>query len=113
MATARTRSYMAHAPLTTMGELLYRTGLGHGDALHVGDLNPDHEGLEVMMVHEEKSAKYGMEMHDALTGEHLSGVYAGSDVGRGMCADVDANTGDLKTRYMTARGMPLAHSARQ
>lgn len=71
------------------GTLLYRTGLGHGDAMHVGDLDPDHPGLEVMMVHEETTAAYGIEMHDALTGEHLSGVFAGSDVGRGMCADVD------------------------
>lgn len=73
------------------GTLLYRTGLGHGDAVHVGDLMPDRDGLEVMMVHEETSAAYGIEMHDALTGEVLSGTFAGSDVGRGMCADIDAN----------------------
>lgn len=72
------------------GQLLYRTGLGHGDALHVGDFMPDRNGLEVMMVHENSSAEYGVEMRDALTGEHLSGVYAGSDVGRGLCADVDS-----------------------
>lgn len=71
------------------GTLLYRTGLGHGDAMHVGDLMPDRPGLEVMMVHEETTAKYGIEMHDALTGEHISGEFTGSDVGRGVCADVD------------------------
>lgn len=73
------------------GTLIYRTGLGHGDALHVGDLMPDRPGLEVMMVHEELTALYGIEMHDALTGEHLSGQFTGTDVGRGVCADVDAN----------------------
>lgn len=73
------------------GSLIYRTGLGHGDAMHVGDLMPDRPGLEVMMVHEELTAKYGIEMHDALTGEHISGQYTGTDVGRGVCADVDAN----------------------
>ena len=73
------------------GSLLYRTGLGHGDALHVGDFMPDRSGLEVMMVHEETSAAYGTEMHDALTGAHLSGVYAGSDIGRGLVADIDAD----------------------
>ncbi|MGN0221165.1 MAG: hypothetical protein ACI4BA_03465 [Prevotella sp.] len=73
------------------GSLMYRTGLGHGDALHVGDLMPDRPGLEVMMVHEETTAKYGIEMHDALTGEHISGEFTGSDVGRGVCADVDEN----------------------
>lgn len=71
------------------GSIIYRTGLGHGDALHVGDFNPDRDGLEVMMVHEEVSAKYGVEMHDALTGEILSGKNTGTDVGRGLCADVD------------------------
>lgn len=74
------------------GQLLYRTGLGHGDALHVGDFAPDRNGLEVMMVHENKTAEYGVEMHDALTGDHISGVYAGSDVGRGLCADVDSTS---------------------
>ncbi len=73
------------------GQLIYRTGFGHGDALHVGDFNPDVDGLEVMMVHEETSAPYGIEMHEALTGKVIAGVYAGSDVGRGLCADIDAS----------------------
>ena len=71
------------------GSLIYRTGLGHGDAMHVGDLMPDRPGLEVMMVHEEQTALYGIEMHDALTGEDISGQFTGTDVGRGGCADVD------------------------
>lgn len=73
------------------GSLIYRTGLGHGDAMHVGDLNPDREGLEVMMVHEETDAAYGIEMRDALTGEVFAGTFAGSDVGRGLCADINKN----------------------
>lgn len=72
------------------GSIMYRTGWGHGDALHVGDFAPDRPGIEVMMVHEEITAKYGVEMHDALTGELVSGYNTGSDVGRGLCADVDA-----------------------
>lgn len=74
------------------GTLIYRTGLGHGDAMHVGDHVPDRPGLEVMMVHEETSSKYGVEMHDALTGEIISGYFTGTDVGRGCCADVDATS---------------------
>lgn len=72
------------------GSVLYRTGLGHGDALHLGDFIPDREGLEVFMVHEEKSAAYGFEMRDAQTGEILSGRKMGSDIGRGLCADIDS-----------------------
>ena len=71
------------------GSLIYRTGLGHGDAMHVGDLNPDRPGLEVMMVHEETDAAYGIEMRDALTGEVIAGTFAGTDVGRGVCADIN------------------------
>ena len=72
------------------GSLLYRTGLGHGDALHLGDFIPDRDGLEVFMVHEEKSAAYGFEMRDACTGEILSGRKMGADIGRGLCADIDS-----------------------
>lgn len=72
------------------GSVLYRTGLGHGDALHLGDFIPDREGLEVFMVHEEKSAEYGFEMRDAKTGKILSGRKMGADIGRGVCADIDS-----------------------
>lgn len=38
------------------GKLLYRTGMGHGDAIHFSDLDPDIDGLEVFSPHEDKSA---------------------------------------------------------
>ena len=41
------------AAINNNGTLLYSTGLGHGDALHFSDLDPDRPGLEVFMVHEE------------------------------------------------------------
>lgn len=72
------------------GKLLYRTGLGHGDAMHVSDMDPDNAGLEVFTVHEEKTAAYGYELHDAKTGAILWGLFAGTDVGRGVAADIDA-----------------------
>ncbi|GIE97638.1 rhamnogalacturonan lyase [Paractinoplanes rishiriensis] len=71
------------------GSVLYGTGLGHGDALHVGDLNPARPGLEVFGVHESKTAAYGMEQHDAATGEILFGQQTGLDTGRGASADID------------------------
>lgn len=73
------------------GKFMYRTGAGHGDALHFGDLNPDRPGLEVYCVHEEPSSAYGYEMHDARTGEILGGMKTGTDNGRGMSADIDPN----------------------
>ena len=80
------------------GWLLHTTGLGHGDALHLTDLMPDREGLEVMMVHEE--TPYGWSVRDARTGEliiHHTGI---SDTGRGIAADI----------YAEHRGFEFWHS---
>ncbi|GAA3944080.1 hypothetical protein Aau02nite_00450 [Amorphoplanes auranticolor] len=66
-----------------------RARLGHGDAMHVTDINPDRPGPEIFTVHEGgTSAPYGMAMRDAATGEVLFGTYSGRDTGRGMIGDV-------------------------
>ncbi|CAL9362563.1 rhamnogalacturonan lyase [Nocardiopsis sp. TNDT3] len=73
------------------------TKLGHGDAMHVGDLDPEREGLEVWTVHEGgASAPYGFAMRDAATGEVLFGGYTGTDTGRGMVGDVDPDVPGLE-----------------
>ena len=79
------------AALDHDGSLLYGTGFGHGDAIHLSDLNPEHPGLEVFQVHEDKGT-YAWDMHDAATGEILlKGGPAGVDNGRGMAAQLDAS----------------------
>ena len=77
------------AAINNDGTLLYSTGLGHGDAFHLSDLDPDHPGLEFYMVHE--AHPYGADLRDARTGELLFHEEADDDTGRGMCADIDAN----------------------
>jgi rhamnogalacturonan endolyase len=79
------------ATINSDGTMLYSTGLCHGDALHVGKLDPNRSGLQVFMVHETPSCygAYAAEMHDAATGEILWGVAASRDIGRGVCMDVD------------------------
>ena len=63
--------------------------LGHGDAMHVTDIDPDRPGLEIFTAHEGGgSAPYGMAMRDAATGEVLFGRYSGKDTGRSMIGDV-------------------------
>ena len=74
------------------GKFMYRTGLGHGDAMHMGDLDPDNPGLEVWEVHEDASVAYGHELHDAKTGKILWGADYDSDNGRGMSGDIDASS---------------------
>ncbi|WP_179158751.1 SGNH/GDSL hydrolase family protein [Bacillus sp. EB106-08-02-XG196] len=71
------------------GKGLYTTGLGHGDAQHVSDLDPTRPGLEVFAVQEHKEGPYGYDMRDAETGDILWGVKTGQDTGRGVSADVD------------------------
>jgi len=64
--------------------------LGHGDALHVADIDPDRPGLEIFMVHESGVwGPYGYTLRDAATGEVLFGGFAREDVGRGMIGQVD------------------------
>lgn len=77
------------AAINNDGTLLYSTGLGHGDAQHLGDLDPDRPGLEYFMVHE--AYPYGSDLRDAKTGKILLRTYDKEDTGRGIAADIDAN----------------------
>ncbi|MGN7455574.1 rhamnogalacturonan lyase [Paenibacillus pasadenensis] len=79
--------------------------LGHGDAMHVGDLDPQRPGLEIFTVHEGGAyAPYGYAMRDAATGSVLWGGYTGKDTGRGMVGDVDPS----QPGYEAWAGVPLA-----
>lgn len=70
------------------GNLLYATGFGHGDAIHLGDHVPDRPGLELFQIHE--SSPYGWDLHDAATGELLHSATGSGDNGRGICGNFDA-----------------------
>lgn len=73
------------------GAGLYSTGLRHGDALHVSDLDPSRPGLEVYGIHEIEEATKGpgVAMFDARTGKILWTSDQDKDVGRGLAADID------------------------
>jgi rhamnogalacturonan endolyase len=75
------------------GKGLYSTGLGHGDAMHVSDIDPDHPGLEVFDIHENPRHPFGIEFRDAQTGKMIWGAPGGTerspDVGRGVAFDID------------------------
>jgi rhamnogalacturonan endolyase len=71
--------------------MLYSVGFGHGDAIHLADLDPDRPGLELFDVHEEKG-DYAWDIHDAATGEIIwKGGQKGQDNGRGMAANIIAS----------------------
>jgi autotransporter-associated beta strand protein len=66
------------------GTGLYSTKMGHGDAMHVGDFDPYHKGVEVFSCLEE-SPNYGTLFREAATGKILHHYVKGSDCGR-CCA---------------------------
>ncbi|SCF01024.1 Cellulose binding domain-containing protein [Micromonospora coriariae] len=79
------------ATIDDNGRLLYSTGNGHGDALHVGDLDPSRPGLEVFKVDEDAS-KPSSWFADARTGQILWSTPASGDNGRGVSADIWAGS---------------------
>jgi len=76
------------------GRGLYSTGFGHGDALHLSDLDPERPGLEVFDI-QERFDDAGAHFRDARTGEILwkkPSIKAGEDgegPGRGLSLDID------------------------
>jgi rhamnogalacturonan endolyase len=103
------------------GKGLWSAGLGHGDAMHVSDLDPARPGLEKFGVHEDvgHNGGVGSAMLDARTGDILWTRPADTDTGRGVAADIDprypgaeawgSNSGSL----YDARGKEIGPRPRQ
>jgi len=70
------------------GTGIYSTGLGHGDALHLSDIDPQRPGLEVWGIHENPRHPNGANLRDAATGKILFGLEL-NDPGRGLAMDID------------------------
>lgn len=70
------------------GRGLYSTGLGHGDAIHLSDMDPDRPGLEVFDIHERAQHPNGAELRSAKSGRLIWGK-ASPDVARGVAMDLD------------------------
>lgn len=103
------------------GKGLWSSGLGHGDAMHVSDLDPTRPGLEKWGVHENVRSNGGVggAMLDARTGAVLWSTPADKDTGRGVAADIDprhpgaeawgSNSGQL----YDVKGKPIGERPRQ
>jgi rhamnogalacturonan endolyase len=80
------------------GKGLFSTGFGHGDTIHVGDLDPENPGLEMFRI-QERFDDAGAHMIALKTGKVLwkkpsvkaatSGGDKGEGPGRGVCFDID------------------------
>jgi len=109
---------MGSAALKHDGTLLYRTGFGHGDAMHLSDMDPDKPGLEIYDVHEETTNKYSEEFRDkdgnvvwgtlqsSLTCKDKNGnTHSGCDNGRGLAADIDSTNRGFEMWSGTSGGI--------
>lgn len=76
------------------GKPLWTYGMGHGDALHMTDMDLDRPGQEIWINLESPSShnNTGLRQYDAKTGQTNWGIATGTaDVGRSMAADIDPN----------------------
>lgn len=73
------------------GKGLWTTGLGHPDHVYVGDIDPDHTGLEVYYGLETRQARNGMCLVEASTGRIIWGIDRPTRHvhSSGMCSDID------------------------
>ena len=69
------------------GRGLYTTRLGHGDAINLIQLSPDHKGLQVWTCLE--SGEHGLCLREAGTGKVLNRVTSFRDTPRAVAADID------------------------
>lgn len=74
------------------GNGLWTNGMGHGDALHMSDIDPDRPGQEIWQPYESPgdNGRVGAALVDAKNGARIFTVAENSaDVGRGLSANVD------------------------
>ena len=99
--------FMGASAIDDNGKLLWTTGQLHGDAMHLGDLDPDHEGLELWECHEDKP--YGESLIDAKNGKVLMHVDNTKDTGR--CAADNIWSGNKGAEYWGAANGNVYNSA--
>jgi hypothetical protein len=74
------------------GQRFWSSGNGHGDALHMTDMDPEIPGQEMWQCLESPTeySPLGLRFNNAKTGVTLWGIPTSGDVGRAMAADIDS-----------------------
>ncbi|MEU1366833.1 rhamnogalacturonan lyase [Streptomyces sp. NPDC005803] len=86
------------------GNALWTTKNGHGDAMHVGDLDPSRPGPEEFKV-DEDSSKPSSWMADARTGQVIWSTPADGDNGRGVSDDIWSGSAGAESWSSAADGV--------
>lgn len=84
---------LGSAVIDDNGKLLYTSGLGHGDAIHIGDFDPTNPGVEIFMCHEEEKSGFGISLRDGKTGKLLFKEDGAGDTGRCIADNLIAGNG--------------------
>lgn len=87
---------LGSAVIDDNGKLLYTSGLGHGDAMHIGDFDPINPGVEIFMCHEDGvkgQSGFGISLRDGKTGKMLFREEATGDTGRCLADNLIAGNG--------------------
>jgi rhamnogalacturonan endolyase len=89
------------------GKGLFSTGLRHGDALHVSDLDLSRPGLEVFGIHEieENTSGPGVALYDAKSGEILWKGNMNEDAGRGVAENIDPGNPGAEMWWSGSNGL--------
>jgi rhamnogalacturonan endolyase len=89
------------------GKGLFSTGLRHGDALHVSDLDPSRPGLEVFGIHEieDNTKGPGAALYDAKTGKILWTGNPDQDAGRGVAENIDPDNPGAEMWWSGSNGL--------
>ncbi|WP_433187971.1 rhamnogalacturonan lyase [Actinoallomurus sp. CA-150999] len=90
------------------GAGLWTTKNGHGDAMHVGDLDPSRPGLEEFKVDENSSAPSSW-FADARTGQVIWKTDPNGDNGRGVSGDIWAGSPGAESWSARADGLRDTH----
>ncbi|MEN3614562.1 rhamnogalacturonan lyase family protein [Plantactinospora sp. ZYX-F-223] len=86
------------------GSPLWNTGHGHGDAAHLGDLDPSRSGLEYFKVSENSSSPSSW-FANARTGQVYWSTSPAGDNGRGVAGDVHAGSAGAESWSSAADGL--------
>ena len=75
------------------GQVLWDTGLGHGDRFHMTDMDPEHPGLEMFAIQQDNPTLLATALINAYDGQMIKKWYMGAvgDVSRGVALDMDPN----------------------
>lgn len=91
---------------------------GHGDAMHMSDLDPSLPGQEIWMCYEDDKSYggFGLALINAKTGDFIWGIPSEGDAGRGMAADIDPDYpgyemwGSKGGQVFSSKGVPISSS---